>query len=234
MTKILLLASLVLASSASAQELLSYWNFNNVEAGFTDDELGTWKTSPASFGEGYDSSTMRLAANTGSSAVFSGENVYLDLSQLAGTMGGPPTKAWGVFTDTDKNRVLYDGSYNESDGGSFMTGRSSSGNPITFVVSSRGYDRLSFSYAGRGYNEGKIEWSYSTDGNTFTPLEGIETLAAFSKTVVNLSDTDGRGLNALDNQDTVYLRATFVMDRKGGTVTVALDNFQFTGFPIEK
>jgi len=152
MPRYLLLVSLVIASHASAQELLSYWNFNNVESAYSKNRFGAFKTSPAGYGEGYDSSKMQLSANTGSGAVFSGESIYLDLSQLTGEMGGPAASGWGVFTDTDKNRVLYDNSYNDSEGGSFMTSPANAGNHITLVLSSRGYDRLSFSCASRSFD----------------------------------------------------------------------------------
>jgi hypothetical protein len=215
--------------------LLSYWNFNNVESIYTDPNFGEFKSSPASYGECYDSSSKHLSANTSSSTVFSGENIYLDLSQLSGGMvsDSRAASAWGVFTDTPVNRVLYDPSYNESEGGSLMVVAGKAHNHITFVLSSRGYDRLSFSYAGRDIKKGNaIEWSWSTDGSNFAPIENIQTPEAFGRVLVNLSNRDGLGLDALNNQDAVYLRATLVFKGEGGTL--ALDNFQFTGFPIKK
>jgi hypothetical protein len=77
-----------------------------------------------------------------------------------------------------------------------------------------------------------IQWAYSKDGITFTPIDNVKTHEAFGKTALNLSDNGGLGLTALDNQEKVYLRATFVFGRKGGSL--ALDNLQFTGFPIKK
>jgi len=237
-----LLIALVLASPVSAQELLSYWNFNNVESTYSRNLFGAFKTSPAGYGEGYDSSKMQLSANTGSGAVFSKENIYVDLSQLTGVMGGPGSSSWGVFTDTGVNRVPYNNSYSKSDGGSFMTSPANADNHITFVLSSRGYDRLSLSYASRSVkpsgssskSEGKnmIQWSYSKDGITFTPIENGKTPEAFGKTVLNLSDKDGMDLTALDDQEKLYLRATFVFGRQHGSL--ALDNIQFTGSPIKK
>lgn len=132
--------------TAPAQELLSYWNFNKVESGYSENRvLGTFKTSPAGYGEGYDSSKRQLSSNNGIGAAFSGENIYSDLSQLTEEIGGSASSNWVVFADTGKNRALYDNSHNESEGRSFrITSLANADNHITITLSSRGHDWLVF------------------------------------------------------------------------------------------
>lgn len=211
----------------SAQDLLTYWNFNNGTKA-AEGKLGVWNAEPALFGEAYSPATKRLASNTNYNTVFHGENVYVDFSTLHGDGGGNVNQNWGFFTDTRTNKLKLD----DSEGGSFLTGAANDGNSITFVLSSRGYRDLTVTYAHRSNGAGVLQWSYSLDGDKFTPITEIAKQTNFSKETLNLSAEGGLGLKALDNQKALYLRATFLFPGKPSG-NLAIDNFQFLGSPAK-
>ena len=215
---------LVLATSAFAEaDLLSYWNFNNSTKNSVS-SLGTFKTDPALFGEAYNEETKHLASNTNFNTVFHGDNIYLDLSTLGTDPNASASRGWGVFLDTRANKLRQD----DSEGGSLMAGAANNNSHMTFVLSSEGYKDLAFSYAHRANDASLIQWSFSTDGKTFTPIKDSDENTAFSKQVINLSGEGGLGLTQLDNQKTIYLRATLIYPGAPAG-TIAIDNFQFTG-----
>lgn len=211
----------LMASAFAEGDLLSYWNFNNITKN-SEALLGTFKTEPAMFGEAYNPETKHLAGNTNFNTVFSGDNVYLDLSALPGAEGSKVS--WGVFVDSKVNKLKQD----DTQGGSLLLHSANNGSHITFVLSTEGYKDLVMSYAHRANEAAIIQWSYSVDGKTFTPLKEVDRLTAFNKEEINLSGEGGLGLKQLDDQKTIYLRATLVYPA-APTGNIAFDNFQLTG-----
>lgn len=228
MSKGYFFAAFLLVSPLSAQDLLTYWNFNNGTKG-ADTTLTMWKPEPALFGEAYDPEAKRLSSNTNFNTVFHGKNIYVDFSSLAGGGGGSVAQSWGLFTDTKSNKLKED----ESEGGSFLTGPSNDSNHITFALSSEGYKNLVVTYAHRAnQGSGAIQWSYSLDGENFQPVSEISKQTNFSRETLNLSGEGGLGLEALNNRKALYLRATFLFPAKPAG-SIAIDNFQFLGSPIK-
>ncbi len=214
---------MVCSLSAEAEDLLSYWNFNNCTPGGAG-ELGKFHAEPALFGEAYDESTKRLSSNTNYNTVFHGENIYIDLSTLGGTYGDSVSGGWGAFMDTRANKLKQD----DSAGGSLMSGAINDANGITFVLSSEGYKDLQVSYAHRSNDAAAVQWAYSLDGTNFTPFAEVNKHTAFAKETLNLSAEGGLGLKQLDNQKTIYLRAMLLFPAKPSG-NIAFDNFQLTG-----
>lgn len=228
--KLLLLPALaftVAIPSANAV-LLSYWNFNNSTT-YDGTTLGSFKaTADTNFGEQYDTTTNPnkiLYSNTGNSTVFNSSSIYLDLSQLGGTNqnGGVASQfSWGIFTNTNTNRVSGD---TTASGSLFANGTGFNGKFITFNLSSLGYSNLSVSYAERTNNVSTVvqSWSYSTDGTSFTALTTFgNTAGSFVAQSIVLP-------SSLDNKGTFYLRLTY---DNTGAASSAIDNFQFTGTAI--
>jgi hypothetical protein len=211
------------ASALADGDLLSYWNFNNSSKD-SENNLGVFKAEPALFGEAFDSQTKHLSSNTNFNTVFNGPEIYLDLSSLSGREGGSVRNSWGVFVDTKANKLRQD----DTEGGSFMAGPVDNSNSITFVLSTEGYKDLVVSYAHRAVDAAIIEWSYSLDGKTFAPIKEVDRTTAFSKEELNLSGEGGLGLKQLNDQKTVYLRATLLFPSAPGG-SIALDNFQLRG-----
>lgn len=209
--------------STEAEDLLSYWNFNNCTPG-AEGELGKLRTEPALYGEAFDESTRRLSSNTNFNTVFHGENIYIDLSSLSGTYGGSISGGWGVFTDTRANKLKPD----DSAGGSLMSGAINDANGIVFVLSTEGYRNLQVTYAHRANDAASVEWAYSLDGTNYTPFAEVNKHTAFAKETLNLSGPGGLGLKQLDDQKSIYLRATLLYPGKPSG-NLAFDNFQLTG-----
>lgn len=227
------------SSPAVADDLIAYWNFNNIDAVFSADsnfQLGQWRSDPDAFGEAFDASLHRISANT-EFGVFHGENIYVDLSGISGKLGegGDSKTRWGAFTDTKVNREKTD----LSTGGSLMVSPGMSGDCITFVVSTRGYHKLTASLASRANvdksssllatDTARFDWSGSTDGQHFTPIDAAAPTPTFGKQTINISADGGQGLTQFDDQPTVYLRATFNFPEPRGNLS--LDNFQLRGIP---
>ena len=212
----------MLTSAFANGDLLSYWDFNNITKE-SENILGNFKTEPALFGEVYNPETKHLSSNTNFNTVFNGDNVYLDLSALSGGEEGT-RRTWGVFVDSRVNKLKQD----DSQGGSLLINAAHNGSHITFVLSTEGYKDLVVSYAHRANEASLIQWSYSLDGKTFTPIKELDRQTAFSKEEINLSADGGLGLKQLDNQKTIYLRATLVYPA-APTGSLAFDNFQLTG-----
>ena len=215
----LLLAGL---SGLSAETtLLSYWSFNNAPSP-EPLILKGWETTPSSFGETYLDGEKHLQSNTAQGAVFSDENIYIDFSALRGKYQGSIPVGWGVFMGTKINQLPGD------DGGSFMAGPITNGSHITLVLSSRGYKSLVLSAALRTTESATIIWSWSTDGENFADFASNKEIYPFQLVTYDLSGPGGLGLTQLDDQQKLYLRATFQFPGKPPG-SVALDNIQFTG-----
>lgn len=103
---------------------------------------------------------------------------------------------------------------------------------IVFKLSTIGYSDLILNYATRGTATGfsTHNWSYSTNGTTFTPFSTItgRTSTSYSNQTVDFSS-----ITALNNATDVYIRLTV----SGASTTTAsgnnrLDNINFTGTVI--
>ena len=223
----LLLTALLILSGAPAaladSQILSYWNFNNGAVG-SEKGLGTWNTEPGMFGERFDADEKRLYSNKEGGTIFNSDDIYIDMSGLSGAYG----KTWGVFVDSKINRPTGD----TSDGGSFVAMAQNANNGITFVLSTLGYKNLEISYAARESAAAVVQWAWSTDNSKYTDFDEQTGEGVFHPATINLSGPGGKGLTQIDNQKTVYLRATFLFPsgRKG---SVAFDNFQLTGAPVK-
>lgn len=209
--------------SARAEDLLSYWSFNNSTPGSAEG-LGKLHSEPALYGEAFDENTRRLSSNTNYNTVFHGENIYIDLSWLNGTYAGAVSGGWGVFADTRANKLKQD----DSAGGSLMSGAINDANGIVFVLSTEGYRNLQVTYAHRANDAATVEWAYSLDGTNFTPFAEVNKHTPFVKETLNLSAAGGHELKQLDDQKTIYLRATLIYPGKPSG-NIAFDNFQLTG-----
>jgi len=209
------------AKATAGSALLSYWNFNNGSVG-SEKGVGVWNTEPAAFGEAFNADDKRLFSNKEGGTIFNGDNIYLDLSSLNGAVG----KSWGVFVDSKLNKIPGD----SSQGGSLAVMALEKSNNITFVLSTLGYDNLEISFASRQSQAAVIQWSWSTDNARFTDFDEESGGGVFHPMTINLSGAGGKGLKQLDNQKTVYLRATFLFPSNKGSV--AIDNFQLTGDPV--
>ena len=213
----------MLAAAYADGDLLSYWNFNNTTKN-SETSLGTFNNEPAMFGEAFDPQTKRISGNTNFNTVFHGDNVYLDLSELSGGDAEETKRTWGAFVDSKANKLKQD----DTQGGSLLFSAPNNGAHITFVLSTEGYKNLAISYAHRANDAAVIQWSYSLDGKTFTQFKEVDRATAFSKEILNLSGEGGLGLSQLDNQKTIYLRATLVYPAAPAG-SLAFDNFQLTG-----
>lgn len=123
--------------------------------------------------------------------------------------------------------------WGQAKGGSFLTGPANDSNHITFVLSSKGYKNLVITYAHRAnQGAGVIQWTYSLDGKDFHPISEIARQTNFSRETLNLSGDGGLGLEALNDQKALQIRATFLFPSKPSG-SVAIDNFQFLGTRIK-
>ncbi|GHC09750.1 PEP-CTERM sorting domain-containing protein [Cerasicoccus arenae] len=242
--------SCALTQSSSA-ELLSYWNFNNIDPVYNSGTLGSFDIDAAAYGEAYsqvDNATPgTLASNTSNSTVFNGAGINIDFANIAtianATINGKAATSYtsqnitggnagyGVFTDSTLNRVGTD----STTGGSLIflnPSANMNGKYITLSLSSVGYDTLSLTYATRrtsGMNARDV-WTYSTDGIVFSDLSTpgyTNGTSSFATTTLNISTLSS---NVLDNQSTFYLRLNF--DSSSTTGSYAYDNIQLTGSTI--
>ncbi|GAT34473.1 hypothetical protein TSACC_22898 [Terrimicrobium sacchariphilum] len=243
----LLLAMAGALSSASAQTLLSYWNFNNVSPAFSGSTIGSFKTTAAAYGEAYNQTANSvpgtLASNSANGTIFHGSSIYIDFTNygtisgglingkqattytVQGSTSGPA--GYGVFTDSTVNRASTD----STTGGSLLllnSGGNAINKYITFSLSSAGYDSLSLSYSTR-LTSGVVSsqaWTYSLDGTNYFALTTLNPAAdsAFHTQSLNLSTLSG---SALNNLSSFYLRMTYTTSNIQGSQS--LDNIQLTG-----
>lgn len=244
---ILLAAALLSLPSASAQTLLSYWNFNNVSPAFSGSTVGSFKTTAAAYGEAYtetgSSVPGTLAGNSANGTIFHGSSIFIDFTNYGtisgGMINGKAATAYtsqgstsgpagfGVFADSTVNRAATD----STTGGSLLllnSGGNATNKYITFSLSSAGYESLSLSYATRLTN-GVVSsqaWTYSLDGTNYFTLATLTPTAnsTFVSQSLNLSALSS---SALDNQSTFYLRMTYTTSNTQGSQS--LDNIQLTG-----
>jgi hypothetical protein len=235
---------LVAPTSAQAQILLGYWDFNNDNPAFNSgtSAIGSFNTTAASYGEQY--SSQILSSNT--LGLYSSSE-SLDLSNLTTGLTGSnapminglvgstrqmttttQSSGFGVYQDTTINQASSDSTtggslilMNESGSGSL------NGHYITLTLDSANYNNLALSYATRATSGATASeaWSYSLDGTNYFSLStlNLSTTGTFFNESLNLSSLSS---NALNNQGTFYLRVT-VNYNVGDSLS--FDNIQLTG-----
>lgn len=219
--------SLVPASA----DVLSYWNFNNIDAAPQQRVLGSFSAVAAEFGERYDPAEQRLFSNTKNGTVFYNDAIYLDLSDLraANPMEGDAEIGqhgiWGVFHDTDVAKLESDAT---AGGSLLLFHRDLNQRTITFHLSSKGYHDLKAHYACRNTPlEAKNfqKWSYSVDGSEFAEIPNA---AAFDTD--NFREVAFSLPEELNNKESFYLRVTFYLRNASSS---SMDNFSLRGKPIK-
>lgn len=211
-------ACFLFAASAglhAQSSLLAYWTFNNTTGG----SPAGYSTTAASYGEAYNAALLRISCNTSKSAVFAA-SAYADVSNLAGAMGS----GWGSFAGATLNALPPD----VAGGTLTVVGTANNGRAITFVLSGAGYRDFAVSYDSRntasGYNG--LQWSWSTDGMTFTNLGSSPML---STTFATFSQDFGAA-TALNEAPAVYLRLT-LSGATSASGNFRLDNVQIRANP---
>ncbi len=207
-------------TGAGTGGILAFWNFGNSTPG--GGALGTFNTSGST--EVFDSVNKRLSI---ASAGVYASSATIDLSNLAGTMGGSANNNWGTFAGTTINETVA----GENDTSLAVVGTGNNSNSVIYRLTTTGYGNLVASYAtqrsGTGFDT--QTWSYSTDGTNFTPLAapvtGIQ--SSFTLTTVDLSS-----ITDINDKPNIYLKVTFT----GATSTSGnnrIDNVQFNAIPFE-
>jgi hypothetical protein len=187
-----------LTAHSSAATLLAAFHFNNSTAGTLGDP-GVFNSSGPT--EVYDPGTSTLAPAT--HGVFA-SSATIDLSGLAGTMGGIDGDHWGTFGGTLLNAV--DG---DSTGGALaVQGTANNGRSILLTVSTAGYDQIRLSYVTRGSNLGFTSqtWHVSTDGVNFAH---VTTIGGRNTVDWSIQTVDLSAFPELDDRSAVFLRLTF-------------------------
>lgn len=98
---------------------------------------------------------------------------------------------------------------------------------IVFKIPTTGYQDLILSYATRGTASGYTnhDWSYSTDGTTFTPQV---TITGRNATTFSTQTVDFSAISALDNLPAVYIKLV-VSGATAPSGNNRFDNINFTG-----
>lgn len=105
------------------------------------------------------------------------------------------------------------------------------GKSIVFHFSTVGFQQVEISMACRrsakGFNS--TVWYYSTDGQTFTVLEGVSTVPAQDGTY-ELHTVDLSGINAINSQANVYVKCTYD-GAQTANGSFRIDNVQINAYP---
>jgi len=232
-------AILATAATSSASTLLTYWDFNNDYAKYSNPNLGSFATSAGggssySNGEVYNSTAKRLSSNAGGyvgGPVFT--NGYIDFSGAKGNFnsGSVNSTGWGVFNDSGVNAVATD--LSPKQGSLLLVNdlKTSANNPtIIFSLSSAGYADLTFGFAARKASGVTatlgLAWQYSLDGSNWTTLVPSTSLPSGSTgggTFVAYSFTLPTELNNLSN---FQLKLALDFTGAGTGTSFGIDNIQ--------
>lgn len=218
-TKHLVALALALLPGSAHAVLLAGFNFNNATPG-TSGALGTLNTTGSV--EVFNATT-EIATPATHGVVASSASI--NLSGLAGTMGGAAGNNWGTFAGDLANAVNGD-----------LSGQAlsivGSGNNLAsaiITVSTAGYEDTVLTYGTRGTSSGYTThtWEYSTDGVSYNAITAItgRNVTTWSTQTVDLS-----GIAATDDLSTLWLRVTF----DGATTTSGnnrIDNIQINAAP---
>lgn len=104
-------------------------------------------------------------------------------------------------------------------------GSAYNGKSIVFKLSTTNYENLILNYDTRGTATGFTthDWSYSTDGTTFTTFT---TIGGRNNTTFSAQSVDFSSITALDNQTTVYVK--LIVSGASGTGNNRFDNIKFS------
>jgi len=208
----------IVPAFAQTSSIVAAWNFNNNTTGNPSSNAGTFNTTGTA--ELYNADTKMLSiASVGSNAA----TATINLSNLAGSMGGAANNNWGTFAGDTTNAIT-----GTAAGGALaIIGTSNNSKTVDFSFSTLGFTNIAFSYATRGTATGFSDqtWSVSTDGTNFTSLGDI------SGRNVTTWSTQGFTLADDVNLENVVLRLTVSGDTTTGGNN-RIDNFTVTGVAI--
>jgi hypothetical protein len=209
--------SAMLASASVGHAALSAaFNFNNAT---TVSGFGTFNTTGTS--EVFDSGTEKI--NTATHGDFKGAS-SVDLSNLAGTMGGTIGNNWGAGPGTTVNAFGTDPAGNSL----AIAGGDNNGAFVTFATQTTGSNNVVLTYATRSQGEAiNHAWSYSTDGTTFTSITTVVSAASTSFTTQTIDMT---AIPVVHNQAQVFFRVTFSGFTAANRFTL-IDNVQIIPEP---
>ncbi len=212
------------ASSANAQTLLSYWNFNASTPASGSGTFGTLNSTAANAGvysgsasftlsSGLNYNTNATTAPNGDVGTFAGAVLSAIPADVANNPGG----ALSI-----RGAVSGSGSANSAD---------NNGEFVQFAVSTLGYSTIGIKWDGRGTGTGFGQTAspnkilVSTDGINFSQL------ATYTSAQTTFQTYTFAGTGALDNQATIYVRLQFFGATTGGGNN-RIDNFQISGVAV--
>lgn len=203
-------------SSANAQTLLSYWNFNDSTPGVSG-SLGILNAGGFNSNAGVFAGTLTLGGGLVANSNATTSN------GAVGTFAGAVLSALPADVANNPGGAL---SVRGSASGSSPA--TSNGGFIVFNLSSLGYSTLNLKFDGRGtstgFNNNKIETS--TDGVTW-----VTQVASYSSTATTFSTFNYALTAAADNASTLQVRITF-NGASSGSGNNRIDNFQISGTAI--
>lgn len=204
-------------SSANAQTLLSYWNFNDSTPGVAG-SLGILNAGGFNSNAGVFAGTLTLGGGLVANSNATTSN------GAVGTFAGAVLSALPADVANNPGGAL---SIRGNASGS-GTNISSNGGFIVFNLSSLGYNTLNLKFDGRGtgtgFSNNKIETS--TDGVTW-----VTQVASYSSTATTFSTFNYALTAAADNASSLKVRITF-NGATSGAGNNRIDNFQISGTAI--
>jgi len=198
---------LSLGTPAHAQGILAAWDFKDMSA--TTSTSATPATISATVGSGtIDVSAFGLGSPQGTSP---------ERTAFTGTTDNS-------FPGGDTSSSL------PSQAALALANNSANGKSVIISFSMLGYMDLEVSFATRGTSTGfNIHtWAWSTDGSTYTTLDGNNTATTGTSWLVRTVSFSGTGL---DDALNAYLRLT-VEGATGASGNNRLDNIQLRGAPV--
>jgi len=211
-------------SSANAQTLLTYWNFNASTAQSGAGTMGTLNSTAANAGvysgsaamtlsSGLSYNTTAVAAANGDVGTFSGAVLSAIPADVANNPGGALAVRGSLSGSSSANSADNNGEY------------------VQFSVSTLGYNTIGIKWDGRGTGTGFGQTAspnkilVSTDGINFSQL------ATYTSTQTTFQTYSFAGTGALDNQSTIYVRLQ-LFGATTGTGNNRIDNFQISGVAV--
>lgn len=172
----------VLGVSAQTLTHLAYFPFSNNQG-----SPNTPTSYMAEFGEQVGTAGLYLDGTHGSSS-------WNQSDELTSNTGSDLNLLYGVAKGKDLATI----------------NSSANGKSIVFHFSTAGFQNVVLTLASRRSGQGfsSTVWSYSTDGTNFTIIEGASTIPTIVSNF-QLQTLDFTGINAMNDQQNVYLRCTY-------------------------
>jgi len=202
---VILAINAAMALSAKAA-LIAGWDFQTTTNGGT--AVAAPPSTPTSYAANFGSGTLYFDGTNGSSAWITATSG----NELTGFGGTTVNAATGFSISTTSPSALG------------IENTTANGKSFVFVLSTTGSQDLVLTYAAQRTSTGfnSVDWSYSTDGLNFTDFGPL----ALSATSFATQTVDFTGVSALNNQTTVYIKATVSGATNAGGNN-RLDNIQF-------